>query len=149
MNRKIIKASIAELDDLTSLFDGYRQFYQMQKDLPQCKNFLKDRLTLHDSLIFMVYKNATAQAFAQIYPSFSSVAMQRIWTLNDLFVGQAYRNEGIARDLIEYVLQNAKREGVFSVKLVTAKTNAVARSLYQSIGFKLNNTFESYSIKPD
>jgi ribosomal protein S18 acetylase RimI-like enzyme len=145
---KIIQAELKHLDDLSSLFDGYRQFYNMKSDIKSANNYLRDRLSLHDSIIYMLYQGNHAQAFAQIYPSFSSVAMQRTWTLNDLYVDRSYRNQGAGRLLLEHVLNKAKENSVFSVKLITAKDNHTAKSLYQSCGFQINTDFDSYSIRP-
>jgi GNAT superfamily N-acetyltransferase len=39
--------------------------------------------------------------FAQLYPSFSSVLMKRIWILNDLFVEKDFRREGVAKLLMD------------------------------------------------
>lgn len=36
----------------------------------------------------------------QLYPSFSSVGAKKIYILNDLYVGQEYRNKGVGRLLI-------------------------------------------------
>jgi len=37
--------------------------------------------------------------FAQLYPSFSSVSMKRLWILNDLFVSSEARGKYISYNL--------------------------------------------------
>ncbi len=147
MSSYIIKANSAAIDDLALMFDRYRQFYQMDSNITAAKHFISDRLSLHDSIIFMCYTADKAQGFAQIYPSFSSVAMRRTWTLNDLYVNKEERRAGVARLLLNHTLEEARQAEIFSVKLVTAKENLIAKSLYQSLGFQQNGRFDSFSIR--
>ena len=42
-----------------------------------------------------------ALGFMQLYPSFSSVSLKRLWVLNDLFVRPSVRRGGVARRLLE------------------------------------------------
>jgi len=147
MSSYIIKANSTAIDDLTQMFDRYRQFYQMDSNIAAAKQFMSDRLSLHDSIIFICYTAGKAQGFAQIYPSFSSVAMRRTWTLNDLYVNKGERRTGVARLLLNHTLEKARQAEIFSVKLVTAKDNLIAKSLYQSLGFQQNDRFDSFSIR--
>lgn len=147
MSSYIIKADSTAIDDLTQMFDRYRQFYQMDSNIAAAKQFMSDRLSLHDSIIYICYTAGKAQGFAQIYPSFSSVAMRRTWTLNDLYVNKGERRAGVARLLLNHTLEKARQAEIFSVKLVTAKDNLIAKSLYHSLGFQQNDRFDSFSIR--
>src|SRR5688572_9288837 len=88
---QIRKASLADLGAVAELFDGYRQFYGQPANYPLAEAFLRDRLTNNDAVIFLAVEppSASGLGFVQLYPSFSSVAAQRIWILNDLFVAPA------------------------------------------------------------
>ncbi len=147
MSSYIIKANSTAIDDFLQMFDRYRQFYQMDSNIAAAKQFMSDRLSLHDSIIFICYTADKAQGFAQIYPSFSSGAMRRTWTLNDLYVNMGERRTGVARLLLNHTLEKARQAEIFSVKLVTAKDNLIAKSLYQSLGFQQNDRFDSFSIR--
>lgn len=147
MKSYIVKAEASQLGDLSVMFNRYRQFYKMESDLTAAKQFISDRLSLRDSMIFVCYSVGKPQGFAQIYPSFSSVAMQRTWTLNDLYVNTNERRSGVASRLLKHLLEEARKDKVFSIKLVTAKDNTIAKSLYQSLGFQQNTIFDSFSIK--
>ncbi|MEO1522663.1 MAG: hypothetical protein AAFU78_18045 [Cyanobacteria bacterium J06633_2] len=86
---KIIQAHLEHLDAVSWLFDNYCVFYQQPSDLNAAKTFLRDRLQNSDSAIFVAVEDALQiVGFTQLYPSFSSVSMERIWILNDLFVEQ-------------------------------------------------------------
>jgi ribosomal protein S18 acetylase RimI-like enzyme len=80
-----------------------------------------------------------------LYPSYSSVAMKPIWILNDLFVSESSRNNGIARHLMLAVEKQAKLKDIFSIKLATGIENKKAQALYHSLNYKLNNDFEFFS----
>ena len=83
---KIVQATIENVKDLAPLFDGYRVFYKQPSDLEKATEFLTQRFQKNDSVIFMAFEGASALGFTQLYPSFSSVSMQRTYILNDLFV---------------------------------------------------------------
>ena len=147
MSRHVIQATKSELDDLSIMFDQYRQFYKMDTNIEATRQFVGERLSLHDSIIFACYSNFNALGFAQIYPSFSSVAMRRTWILNDLYVSKEHRGSGVATLLLNHIREKAEEAEVFSIKLVTAKDNLKAKSLYRFFGFEQNLEFDSYSIK--
>ena len=141
----IIQASRKDIEQVAYLFDQYRVFYKMPSDIIAAKNFVNSRLTQKDSLIFLAVGETSAVGFMQIYPAFSSVAMLPIWILNDLFVDSSARRTGCARKLMEYLQERAKQEGIFSIKLATAVNNNKAKSLYESLGYRLNQDFDNYS----
>ena len=81
----------------------------------------------------------------QIYPSFSSVAMQPTWILNDLFVDASARCSGCATSMMKYLYKQAVQNKIFSIKLSTAVNNYSAKSLYDSLGYDLVKDFDNYS----
>jgi len=80
----ILKATGNDLDSLAELFDLYRVFYQQQSNINGAKEFIKDRLSNEESVIFLAFDENNPVGFVQLYPSFSSVSMKRTWVLNDL-----------------------------------------------------------------
>ena len=63
------------LKELAALFDLYRQFYKQAPDLVGSENFLHQRITNLQSVIFVVVYNHTMVGFTQLYPLFSSVSV--------------------------------------------------------------------------
>lgn len=53
--------------------------------------------------------------------------------LQDLFVDENYRGQGIARELIEYVAQHAKERNAPRLYWLTHQSNVTARILYDKI----------------
>lgn len=129
------QASIQDVDQLAILFAEYRVFYQQSFDPEAAKQFLKERIINQESMIFIAIDDGKYAGFTQLYPSFSSVGMKKIWILNDLFVAPDHRQKGIARALINHVLGHSKETGRKKVVLSTAYDNFNAQKLYEKLGF--------------
>ena len=98
---EIVRATIDDLELIVPLFDGYRQFYKQPSDLAGARRFLKSHFEQDTSVIFLAFSTDEARqrqacGFTQLYPSFSSVSMKRVWILNDLFVSPTTRRTGVA-----------------------------------------------------
>src|ERR1700676_5108761 len=91
---EVRQATVDDLDLIAPLFDAYRQFYRQPSDPEAARRFLLERFEHGESVIFLAFENAAAIGFTQLYPSFSSGAMARIFILNDLFVAQEARGHG-------------------------------------------------------
>jgi len=91
----IVKAELQHVPDLIPLFDGYRIFYRQSSDYIKAKNFLTDRIQHNESIIYIAYDEENAVGFTQLYPLFSSVTMQPMFLLNDLYVEDNYKKQGI------------------------------------------------------
>lgn len=141
----IKKASLTDLELVSELFDAYRQFYEQPSDLEAAQSFIENRLANNDSVIFLALsKTGEPLGFAQLYPSFSSVAMKRMWYLNDLFVAPSARRQGVARALLKQVAAFAQETDALTVKLATAVTNKQASALYVSEGYEKVTAFDHY-----
>jgi GNAT superfamily N-acetyltransferase len=143
-----IRAGLEHLDVLTGLFDAYRQFYGQEPDLPGARRFLEAHLRGKDSVVFLAFRDDAARTgvgFVQLYPSFSSVAMQLIWILNDLFVAPEARRAGVARSLLEAASELARSTGAARLRLSTAKDNEAAKALYLASGYR-KVEFDQYEL---
>jgi len=134
---KIKKVSIEDLELVAPLFDLYRQFYEQPPDLASSVNFLSQRISNNESVIFLACDEKTdaALGFVQLYPSFSSVSMKKIWILNDLYIHSDYRRKGIAEELIYRVKSFASETNAKGVILETHDGNSEAQNLYDKTGF--------------
>src|SRR6202007_627461 len=105
------QATVADIDDIVPLFDGYRQFYRQPSEPDRIRTFLLDRFEHNQSVIFVAEQNGRAVGFTQLYPSFSSGALARIYILNDLFVDPAARRSSAGTALLEASADFARRVG--------------------------------------
>jgi GNAT superfamily N-acetyltransferase len=145
MNHKTYKATLNELNELSILFDEYRQFYGKASDVEGAALFLKERIERNESEIFYTKNDAGKMTgFVQLYPLFSSVRMKRKWLLNDLYVSESFRGKGYSLSLIERAKDLAKETGAFSLSLSTAKTNVPGNNLYPKAEFILSADWNYY-----
>jgi GNAT superfamily N-acetyltransferase len=148
MNEVIVKqASLSDLDDIVPLFDLYRQFYGKESNEPQVHDFLLGRFNQGESTIFIAYLGKEPVGFTQLYPSFSSVSLARIFILNDLYVIAHGRKQGVAKSLIESAKAYAQTLGAITLTLSTAVTNETAQKLYQSTGWERDEQFYVYDFQ--
>ncbi|MGH8184111.1 MAG: GNAT family N-acetyltransferase [Rhodanobacteraceae bacterium] len=143
------RATLADLDALSKLFDAYRVFYRQASDLTEARTFLQQRLQHDESVIFIACAAATAEAigFTQLYPSFSSVSARRIWILNDLFVAPQARQRGVAHALMARARAFAIETGGLRLVLETAEDNAPAQALYVSLGYVHETGTRHYALE--
>ena len=131
----ILKAKIEHLHDLIPLFDGYRIFYKQESDFLGARDFLTVRLTNNESVIYLAYLEENPVGFIQLYPIFSSVSMQPMYILNDIFVDSSYRKIGVGKQLIEKAKEICKRQSFKGMILETQPSNTKAQKLYEESGF--------------
>jgi len=142
----IRQAAVADLDLLTPLFDAYRQFYRQPSDPEKSRRFLLDRLEHNQSIIFLAFDGDAAIGFTQLYPSFSSASVARIFILNDLFVTPQARRRGVGRALLQASADFGRRAGAVRLVLSTEVTNTNAQSVYESMGWKRDTAFYVYQL---
>jgi GNAT superfamily N-acetyltransferase len=142
------QAVLADLETLAVLFDQYRQFQGKAADLPACRVFLHDRFNHAESVVFLASHEQQPAGFAQLYPSFSSTALARVYVLNDLFVTEAGRRSGVASALLAAVEEYAWSLGACRVSLNVAQVNSSARQLYEANHWVQDHEFFMYHRYP-
>lgn len=138
---EVRQAFLADLDDLSKLFDEYRQFYGKSSDLGLAKEFLRARFNHGESTLFVAHAGSAAVGFVQLYPSFSSVSAERTYILNDLYVRPEARRTGVASQLLAAAEHYAQELGAIRLTLSTAISNESAQLLYASAGWKRDEQF--------
>lgn len=140
----IVQADISLLEKITPLFNAYRVFYEQTSDLEGARQFIQERLEHQESIIFLAMEGQKAVGFTQLYPTFSSVGLKKGYILNDLYVDDHNRKQGVGKALIEQVFQFCIEKNVTFVQLETAPTNHKAKALYEKLGMELSNDYDSY-----
>ncbi len=142
----IHRATLDDLSPLAHLFDLYRIFYKQTSDLAAAEAFIHERLSLNESVIFVAKIDGEYAGFTQLYPSFTSVGMKRIWLLNDLYIHKDFRKKGVGEALIRHTFDYARKTGRVRVILETGSDNIQAQALYEKIGFE-RSTSINYGYK--
>ena len=147
---KIVKAENKHLDELGRLFNLYRIFYEEDDDLKKASKYISARFNDGDSMIYVAENGDQELAgFVQLYPSFCSVSAVPILILYDLFVDHSKRSNGIGRSLMNAARDFARENGYKRLELSTAKDNYIGQSLYESLGYEVDQEFLHYSLEID
>jgi GNAT superfamily N-acetyltransferase len=128
------------------LFDGYSRFYEREPSEPITQHLWQ---RLHDPTspmfaIVAVDANDLVIGIANCVIHENTTQLAPICYLQDLFVDPEGRRGGIGKQLIDWLLANAKREGWSRLYWHTKETNYVGRSLYDK--FTPHSGFLKYSI---
>ncbi|WP_348982053.1 GNAT family N-acetyltransferase [Paenibacillus sp. SZ31] len=164
MQHRIRHAGLADLNEVVRLFNEYRMFYNQHADIEAACQYIKERMERDESVILVAETDVVSDhdtpesndkalsnglnctGFVQLYPSFSSVSMGPIWVLNDLYVHPDYRQQGIARKLLQSAKRLAFERGVLRISLSTELTNKQAQALYESEGYAQDTKFMYYEL---
>jgi ribosomal protein S18 acetylase RimI-like enzyme len=143
----IRQATLSDLELVVPLFVKYLKFYGKTPEVAQARDFIQNRFKANDSYIFLATDKETelGVGFVQLYPSLSSLSMQRILILNDLYVSESHRRQGLARTLMKTAESFARENNAVSLSLSTALNNSGAQRLYESEGYTRDTTFCEYS----
>ena len=143
---EIRPAAISDLETIVPLFDAYRQFYRQPSDPKRAREFLRERLERRESVIFLAFDGDEAVGFTQLYPSFSSGSLARIFVLNDLFVAPGSRRRGTGVELLQAAATFGRESGAIRLTLSTELTNTAAQALYERSGWKRDTVFCVYQL---
>lgn len=141
-------ADYKDVSALSILFDEYRVFYEQESDIREAEVFLKERMKKGQSVIYYAQMTGTDEpvGFVQLYPSFSSISLQPLWILNDLYVREGARRSGAGRALLQEAAHMAHRTGAKGLTLSTSAHNRAAQKLYESEGYIRDNEFWHYDL---
>ncbi|UVE18366.1 GNAT family N-acetyltransferase [Pseudomonas sp. LS44] len=145
---RIIQASLEHLDLLTPLFVRYREFYGELAFPEASRRFLEKRLRRKESVIYLAMPDEDDKllGFCQLYPSFSSLSLKRVWILNDIYVAEDARRQLVADRLLGAAKKMAKETNAVRMRVSSKSDNEVAHRVYESIGFKEDSEFKNYVL---
>ncbi|KRW62073.1 GNAT family N-acetyltransferase [Pseudomonas sp. TTU2014-080ASC] len=139
-------ASLDDAEAIAPLLDKYRQFYGESSDLARSLEFIKQRFFLGESVIVVAEFNHEIIGFTQLYPSFSSVTLERLWILNDLYVETSKRKKGAGLALLNAAKAFAQTTNAKQLFIEGADDNPRARDLYTRFGFIENTAYHYYHL---
>ncbi len=140
-------ATIEDLDLISPLFDAYRQEYDQLSDLNACRDFLKERLINNEFVMLIAINHLEYVGFIQIYPTYSSVSLKKLWVLTDLYVSPPYRKMGIAKRLINDSKKLAQDPDSVGIVIESRISSHSAQRLYDSVGFKKDGEHLYYYLE--
>jgi GNAT superfamily N-acetyltransferase len=133
----IARVGRADLEDLLPLMRGYCDFYAASPsdaDLIGLSSMLIGDPEHEGLQLIARGANAVAVGFATLYWTWSTLDTARIGVMNDLFVAESERGQGLAEQLIEACRAECARRGARRLTWQTAPDNARAQAVYDRIG---------------
>ena len=146
---RIVQATLEHLDLLTPLFIKYREFYGELPFPDSSRKFLENRLKRKESVIYLALADDEDKllGYCQLFPSYSSLSLKRVWILNDIFVAEDARRMLVADRLLQTAKQMAKETNAVRMRVATSVSNEVAQKTYESIGFREDTRFKNYTLE--
>ncbi|MFT2112729.1 GNAT family N-acetyltransferase [Marinomonas sp. 2405UD68-3] len=140
----IIKEIIEDTKKIGNFLDMYRQFYGEISDIKSSISFIGNRIISNESVIFVAQKKEKIIGFIQLFPSFSSVTLQKMFIVNDLYVSDKCRGQGVGRALLKESAHYGISKNIKQLFIEGAVSNVKARGLYEDFGFILNSDYMYY-----
>lgn len=132
---KIIKADSSHIPLIAPLLDQYRIFYRQASNIKAAEEFLEKRLSRNESIILLAFVGDQPIGFTQLFTSFSSVSLQPVFILNDLYVDTNHRGKKVGEELLLQAKTYCREKGYKGLALETAIDNPAQR-LYERLGWK-------------
>jgi len=136
--------SEAELERLLPAIAAYQRFYEVA-DIDDERNrafFARFISPSDDGAILVARAGDEIRGYACLYWHLSSLAAAETVLMNDLFVGEDARGEGVGRALIEASAAVARERGAVWLEWCTAPDNVRAQALYDSTGAERSEWIE-------
>ena len=145
---RIVQATLEHLDQLTPLFVTYREHFGQLPYPDSSRKFLEKRISRKESVIYLAMADDEDKilGFCQLYSSFSSLSLKRVWILNDIYVAEDARRQLVADRLLHTAKQMAKETNAVRMRVATSRDNEVAQKVYESIGFVEDEQFKNYVL---
>lgn len=128
--------SADELERLLPAIADYQRFYEVENiDDERNRAFFARFLSpSDDGAILVARSDGEVRGYACLYWHLSSLAAAETVLMNDLFVVEDARGEGVGRALIEASTAIARQRGAAWLEWCTAPDNKRAQALYDSTG---------------
>jgi GNAT superfamily N-acetyltransferase len=145
---EIAPIAAEEFEELLPLIAAYQRFYEVEEiDEERNRAFFRRFLApSEDGLLLGARSEGRLVGYACLYWHFSSLEAVEAVLMNDLYVAESTRGQGVGRALIEASAEVARERGTPIVEWSTAPDNHTAQRLYDSTGAERSEWF-SYELR--
>lgn len=133
---RIEPISPQQMGALLPLIAAYQRFYGVV-DIDDERNrsfFSRFLAPSEDGVLLGAWHGDEMVGYACLYWHFTSLVPAETVLMNDLFVAESRRGEGVGRALIEAGAEVARERGAHHLEWATAPDNETAQRLYDSTG---------------
>jgi GNAT superfamily N-acetyltransferase len=134
----------AELDTLLPLIASYQRFYEVgEVDDERNRAFFSRFLApSEEGMLIGAWRGGELVGYACLYWHFTSLVPAETVLMNDLYVTEPYRGEGVGHALIDAAAAVARERGAHHLEWATAPGNETARRLYDRTGAERSEWIE-------
>jgi GNAT superfamily N-acetyltransferase len=145
---EIAPITVEEFEELLPLIAAYQRFYEVEEvDEERNRAFFRRFLApSQDGLLLGARRGGRLVGYACLYWHFSSLEAVETVLMNDLYVVESVRGQGVGRALIEATTEVARERGAPSVEWSTAPDNHTAQRLYDATGAE-RSEWVSYELR--
>jgi ribosomal protein S18 acetylase RimI-like enzyme len=145
---EIAPISPEEFEGLLPLIAAYQRFYEVEAiDETRNRAFFRRFLApSEDGLLLGARRQGHLIGYACLYWHFSSLEAVESVLMNDLYVSEEARGQGVGRALIEASAEVARERDAAFVEWSTAPDNESAQRLYDSTG-AARSEWVSYELR--
>ncbi|WP_198299763.1 GNAT family N-acetyltransferase [Tumebacillus avium] len=135
------KAQAADQTALREMMLEYIvDFYQRPEPAAEKLDRLQAMLLQGDNgLQLVAEEDGVYQGFATLYFTYSTLRADRIVTMNDLYVLEAYRGSGVAEKLFKACVAFTREHGFAIMQWETNQENSRAQRFYEKMGGQLGD----------
>ena len=127
-----------QLDALLPMIGAYQRFYEVE-DVDEERNrafFGRFIAPSEDGMLLGAWRSGELVGYACLYWSFTSLVPAETVLMNDLYVEETTRGQGVGRSLIEASAAVTRERGAHHLGWATAPDNTTAQRLYDATGAK-------------
>jgi GNAT superfamily N-acetyltransferase len=136
MDLRVEPVSAQQLETLLPMIAAYQRFYEVEEvDAERNRAFFSRFLAPSENgMLLGAWHGESLVGYACLYWHFTSLVPAETVLMNDLFVDEACRGQGVGRALIEASARVAQKRGAHHLEWATAPDNEAAQRLYYSTG---------------
>jgi len=133
----IRKANSKELEEINRMVpDVFKSSITVDFDLSEASMRAMSKQLLQEGASYFIYsEDEVIQGFVLVDKKVDALEQKEYGFIYELYVLEAYRNQGIAEALIHFVNDYYKRHNVSEVRLNVYASNC-AKNLYEKLGFR-------------
>jgi GNAT superfamily N-acetyltransferase len=139
-------ATAADADVLAGMVAAFAAYERLPNQSTPAD--LRRELSATDRVIEapIAFVDGRPAGFAVVFQSYSTFAGRRGIYLEDVYVGEEFRNQGIATALLRYIARMAVDRGAGRVEFTVLLWNTVAIEFFETLGATPNAAWTTYRL---
>lgn len=111
----------------------FRKEFMGEYYFPENEKWLKELKKQPNIWTITIEENGRTIAFALL--SFTITLTRRVLIIEDFVVNKDYRHQGYGKQLLQMIIDFAKKRYIHCIEVATKQDNLTTRKMYEAIGF--------------